>query len=111
MAQPAKVGIVTGAGGRIGRGIAAMLVGEGYRLIVNDLEPVACERVAGELAGRGATVMTVPGDVSVRADADAVVEMAFGLGAAWICWSTAPASSPTPPLWTWRMRIGTASSA
>jgi 3-oxoacyl-[acyl-carrier protein] reductase len=78
MAESSKVGIITGAGGRIGRGIAEMLVDEGYSLIVNDLDAYACENVAGKLSGRGATVMAVPGDVSVRADADAVVEMAYG---------------------------------
>ena len=82
MSAPAKVGSVTCAGGRIGRGIAAMLIDEGYRLIVNDLDPAACERVAGQLSGRGATVLAAPGDVSARADADAAVEMTFG---AWGC--------------------------
>ena len=73
----AKVGIVTGACGRIGRALVTMLAGEGYRLIINDIDPYGCERVAGRLSGQGVTVMAVAGDVALRVDADAVVEMAF----------------------------------
>lgn len=73
-----RVGIVTGAGGRIGRAIAEMLAAEGYALIVNDVDAVRSEAVAGRLASDGAAVMALPGDVSVREDAEALVEMAVG---------------------------------
>jgi NAD(P)-dependent dehydrogenase (short-subunit alcohol dehydrogenase family) len=75
---PQPVGIVTGAGGRIGRALVAMLVDEGYALIVNDLDPARCEQVAGRLAAVGATVLAQAGDVSVREEAEALVEMALG---------------------------------
>jgi len=73
-----KVAILTGAGGRIGQAIARMLVGEGYALIVNDLDPFRCEGTAGKLSANGATVMAMTGDVSLREDADELVEMAVG---------------------------------
>ncbi|MEX1158455.1 MAG: SDR family NAD(P)-dependent oxidoreductase, partial [Thermomicrobiales bacterium] len=73
-----KVAILTGAGGRIGQAIARMLVGEGYALIVNDLDPFRCEGTAGKLSADGAKVMAITGDVSVREEADHIVEMAFG---------------------------------
>lgn len=73
-----RVAIVTGAGGRIGKSIARMLVDEGYAVIVNDLDPFRCEGTAGALSAGGATVMAVTGDVSVREEADHIVEMAFG---------------------------------
>lgn len=72
------VGIITGSGGRIGRAITAMLAERGYRLIVNDLDPARCEAVAGRLSGQGATVFAAAGDVSKRADAESLVEMATG---------------------------------
>jgi len=72
------VGIVTGAGGRIGRAIAEMLVAGGYRTIVNDLDPARCESVGGRLAGAGGVVLAIPGDVSVRDEAEQLVEMAVG---------------------------------
>lgn len=77
-ASDEKVGILTGSGGRIGRAIGAMLAGEGYRLILNDLDPDRCEAVAGRLSGEGATVYAAPGDVSRRDDAEHLVEMATG---------------------------------
>jgi 3-oxoacyl-[acyl-carrier protein] reductase len=77
-----KVGIVTGACGRIGRAIAEMLVGEDYRLVVSDIDAAGCEHIGGLLAARGATVLAVPGDVASRPEADTIVEMAFG---AWGC--------------------------
>ena len=73
-----KVAIVTGAGGRIGQAIAQMLVHEGYALIVNDLNPFRCEGTAGKLSANGAKVMAMTGDVSIREEADHIVEMAFG---------------------------------
>jgi NAD(P)-dependent dehydrogenase (short-subunit alcohol dehydrogenase family) len=49
--------VVTGAGHGIGRALAARLVAEGARVVVNDLDEQACRRVADEL---GATA--APGD-------------------------------------------------
>jgi NAD(P)-dependent dehydrogenase (short-subunit alcohol dehydrogenase family) len=74
------VAIVTGAGGRIGRAIAAMLARDGYALILNDIDPYRCEGTAGQLSAAGATVMAMTSDVSLRADAEALVDMAL---AAW----------------------------
>jgi 3-oxoacyl-[acyl-carrier protein] reductase len=46
--------IVTGAGGGIGEGIALRLAAEGARVIVNDINPAAGERVAQAIAMRAA---------------------------------------------------------
>lgn len=72
------VAIVTGAGGRIGSAIAAMLTEHGYRVLVNDSSAARAEAVAGRLSGAGATVMAVQGDVSVREEAENLVAMALG---------------------------------
>jgi NAD(P)-dependent dehydrogenase (short-subunit alcohol dehydrogenase family) len=60
--------VVTGAGGGIGRALAARLVAEGARVVVNDLDAETCERTAEEL---GATA--APGDCSSAAGVEALV--------------------------------------
>ena len=59
--------VVTGGGHGIGRALAARLVAEGARVVVNDLDAGACREAAEEL---GATA--VPGDCST---AEGVVEL------------------------------------
>src|SRR3954463_8804862 len=63
--------VVTGAGHGIGRALAARLVAEGARVVVNDLDEEACRAVAQEL---GATA--APGDCSSDAGVRALVDSA-----------------------------------
>src|SRR3954469_4272036 len=63
--------VVTGAGHGIGRALAARLVAEGARGVVNDLDQGACHAVADEL---GATA--VPGDCSSAGGAPRLVARA-----------------------------------
>jgi NAD(P)-dependent dehydrogenase (short-subunit alcohol dehydrogenase family) len=63
--------VVTGAGHGIGKALAARLVAEGARVVVNDLDEDACRAVAGEL---GATA--APGDCSSDLGVRALVEAA-----------------------------------
>jgi NAD(P)-dependent dehydrogenase (short-subunit alcohol dehydrogenase family) len=63
--------VVTGAGHGIGRALAARLVGEGARVVVNDLDEDACRQVAAEL---GATA--APGDCSSDDGVRALVDTA-----------------------------------
>jgi len=68
---PSRV-VVTGAGGGIGAALARKLAGDGARVIVNDLDPVAARAVADEIGG-----IAVPGDVAVEADVRALVDTAW----------------------------------
>lgn len=71
-----KVIIVTGSGGGIGEGIARRLAEEGAKLVVNDIQKAAGERVVAEITKAGGTAMFVAADVTRSADMKALVEAA-----------------------------------
>ena len=71
-----KVVIVTGAGGGIGEGIARRLAQEGARVVVNDIQQAAGERVAAAIRSAGGTAVFRAGDVTRTADMQALVELA-----------------------------------
>ena len=60
--------IVTGAGGGIGEGIAKRLASEGARVIVNDVNVQAGERVVAAIRADGGSASFVAGDVTQDAD-------------------------------------------
>ncbi|GAA3651833.1 3-oxoacyl-ACP reductase [Nocardioides ginsengisoli] len=70
-----KVAIVTGAGAGLGRAEAVALAKAGARVVINDL-PGAGDEAAEEIRGLGGQALVVPGDVSERATADAMVAAA-----------------------------------
>jgi NAD(P)-dependent dehydrogenase (short-subunit alcohol dehydrogenase family) len=63
--------VVTGAGHGIGRALAARLVSEGARVVVNDLDAEACAAVADEIGASAA-----PGDCSSAEGVAALVDAA-----------------------------------
>ncbi|XBB68764.1 3-oxoacyl-ACP reductase [Nocardioides sp. WV_118_6] len=74
-----KVAIVTGAGAGLGRAEAVALARAGARVVVNDL-PGAGDDAVDEIRSLGGQAVVVPGDVSERATADAMVAAAVELG-------------------------------
>jgi NAD(P)-dependent dehydrogenase (short-subunit alcohol dehydrogenase family) len=65
--------IVTGAGSGIGLAMAEVMVANGARVLLSDVEPERLERARAELAGRGGDVAAHVADVS---DAEQVSQLA-----------------------------------
>ena len=69
-----KVGVVTGAGSRIGLALAERLATEGMKLVVADIEAEALARVEANLRSRGTEVLAVQLDVSQADEVEALAE-------------------------------------
>ncbi|MCW2976959.1 MAG: short-chain dehydrogenase/reductase [Actinomycetia bacterium] len=65
-----RVVVVTGAGGGIGRAVAARFAGEGARVVVNDIDGARAAFVADGINGTGGTAIAVPADVAVAEEVD-----------------------------------------
>ena len=68
--------IVTVAGSGIGESIAQRLAQEGARVVVNDINRAAGERVAAQIAATGGTAVFAAGDVTRSEDVKALVNAA-----------------------------------
>jgi NAD(P)-dependent dehydrogenase (short-subunit alcohol dehydrogenase family) len=71
-----KVTLVTGAGSGIGEACAKVFAEDGARVVVEDINGPAAERVVAELVAAGHDAIAVQGDVSVAADAERMVAAA-----------------------------------
>ncbi len=71
-----KIGLVTGAGSGIGRAIACRFATEGVALVLSDIAEAGLRATAEMIAEADGTSIVVVGDVSVRADADRMVQAA-----------------------------------
>ena len=68
-----KVAVVTGGGQGMGRAVAQRLVEGGAKVVVNDKNGDAAQAAADAL---GSGALAAPGDVTVKADVDAIVRLA-----------------------------------
>lgn len=69
-----KIAIVTGAKQGIGRGIALVLAKAGAKVVVADLDQVACQKVADEITASGGQALAIKCDVSNKAEVDAMIK-------------------------------------
>ncbi|MBV2179757.1 MAG: SDR family oxidoreductase [Castellaniella sp.] len=74
MKDQTRVGIVTGAGGGIGRAIAMKLAGEGVRLALVDKEHQGIETLAREIVQAGGRAIACQADVGAQADVQACID-------------------------------------
>src|SRR2546421_577100 len=68
--------IVTGSGGGIGEGIGKRLAEEGARVVVNDIQREAGERVVQQIEAAGGEASFFAADVTKSADVKALVDFA-----------------------------------
>ena len=71
-----KVAVVTGAAKGIGKATAEVFSREGARLVITDVDEVGLSQLQERLAGSGAEVEAVVGDVSVVEDARRMISAA-----------------------------------
>ena len=75
-----RIAIVTGAGGGLGRSHARLLARHGAKVVVNDLDQGAADRVADEIRAAGGQALAIAASVT---DEKAVAEMVARTCAEW----------------------------
>jgi NAD(P)-dependent dehydrogenase (short-subunit alcohol dehydrogenase family) len=72
-----RVAVITGAASGIGFAMARRFAAEGMRLVLADIERPALQRAGEQLAREGADLITVPTDVSLEGEVDALAATTF----------------------------------
>src|SRR6185295_16964491 len=92
-----KVALVTGAGRGIGKAAAHLLAQRGMRVGLNDVDPALAAAAESEFRAEGLDALAVPGSVSRKADAAAIVEQVEArLGPIWLLVNNAGVFSSGP---------------
>ena len=72
-----KVAVITGAGSGMGRATALLFAREGAKVVAGDINAENLKAVADEANAAGGTMIGVPGDISKRQDAEALIARAI----------------------------------
>jgi len=92
-----RVALVTGAGRGIGKTIARVLAECGMLVGINDYNADSAENAAQELLSAGLRCLAVPGDVSNKADAGAMIgKVEAELGPIWLLVNNAGVHNTAP---------------
>lgn len=69
-----KVAVITGAASGIGRATAELFASEGASVVASDWNARALESAVADVRARGRKIVGIPGNVAVRAEAEAMVD-------------------------------------
>ncbi len=72
-----KTAVVTGGARGIGKAIVMRLAGAGADVVISDIDGTGAEAAAAEVRAAGRKSLAVQGDISLAADAEALVEAAM----------------------------------
>ncbi len=102
-----QTALVTGAGADVGRAIALALGAAGAAVVVNDINPDRCERIANEIIAAGGRALGWQADVTNRFQVGSLIEGArdtFGRIHLLVNAAGALKTGPMPKLdeWDWR---------
>jgi NAD(P)-dependent dehydrogenase (short-subunit alcohol dehydrogenase family) len=80
-----RVAVITGGGRGIGKMIASVLAQKGMLVGINDVEPALAGSAVQELTREGLRALALPGSVSIKSEAYAIVDRAESeLGPLWL---------------------------
>jgi NAD(P)-dependent dehydrogenase (short-subunit alcohol dehydrogenase family) len=92
-----RVALVTGGGRGIGRAIAGLLVENGMKVAINDVDPALAAAAARELDAAGWAALATPGDVTSKAQVAAMFARAEAdLGPLWLLVNNAGVLNAAP---------------
>ncbi len=107
-----KVALVTGAGRGIGKSVAHVLAEQGMIVGVNDFNFASAESAAHELTVAGLHALALPGDVSNKAEVQAMIErVEVDLGPLWLLvnnagvYNSAPTAEMSEAAWDQAMAV------
>jgi len=69
-----KVAIITGSGRGIGRSIAEVMLHEGAKVVISDINEELCSKTSEELRKNGAEVLAVPCNVTVSESVEKMID-------------------------------------
>ncbi len=71
-----KTAVITGAGSGMGRAMANLFAAEGARIVAGEWNQATLDEVVAEVTAAGGTILGMRGDISDRAQAEAMVDAA-----------------------------------